>query len=198
MKTVKAIALIDLQNDFIDGALGVGNSAFYNAWENTMKLIKKEKFDVILTTMDFHPKNHCSFKENGGIWDAHCVQGTGGVRLNWKVLEFLDTLSTTPLLKGEDYPLTLLKGKNQNEEEYGVNLMDADRYVSYLARTSVNYITELHIVGLCTDFCVKNCAIETARMNRKLPIFVHKSCSVAINPDKELDLYEYENIKVVD
>lgn len=195
---MKALALIDLQNDFIDGTLGVGNDKFYKAWENTLELIKKEKFDVILATMDFHPKNHCSFKAQGGIWEPHCVQGTGGVRLNWKVLEYLDTLSTTPLSKGEDYPLTLLKGKNANEEEYGVNLMEADRYVSYLARTSINYITELHIVGLCTDFCVKNCAIETARMNRKLPIYLHTSCSVAINPDKELDLYEYENIKIVD
>lgn len=195
---MKAIALIDLQNDFVDGSLGVGSEKFYEAWENTLELIQKEKFDCVLATMDYHPKTHCSFKEQGGIWVPHCVQGTGGVRLNWKVLEYLDSLSSTSLLKGEDYPLTLLKGQNQNEEEYGVNLMEADRYVSYLARTSINYITELHIVGLCTDFCVKNCAIETARMNRKLPIFIHKSCSVAINPDKELDLYEYENIKIVD
>lgn len=195
---MKALALIDLQNDFIDGSLGVGSEKFYKAWDNIMELVKKEKFDCILTTMDFHPKNHCSFKEQGGIWPNHCVQGTGGVRLNWKVLEFLDTLSSTPLLKGEDYPLTLLKGKDAGEEEYGVNLMEADRYVSYLARTSINHITEMHIAGLCTDFCVKNCAIETARMNRKLPIYVHTSCSVAIDESKKLDLYEYENITITE
>ena len=196
---MKAIALIDLQNDFIDGSLAVGSDKFYKAWENTLNLIKKEKFDVVLATMDYHPANHCSFKANSneGKWPNHCVQGTGGVRLNWKVLEYLNSLSSTPLVKGEDYPLMLLKGKETNNEEYGVNLMEADRYVSYLARTSIRDIDELHIVGLCTDFCVKNCAIETARNNRNLPIFIHTDCSVAIDESKDIDLYEYENIKIV-
>lgn len=193
---MKALALIDLQNDFIDGSLAVGNEKFYKAWENTKQLIENEKFDIVLATMDYHPANHCSFKEHGGPWPSHCVQGTGGVRLNWKVLEYLDSLSSTPLIRGEDYPLMLLKGKDKGVEEYGVNLMDADRYVSYLARTSISNITELHIVGLCTDFCVKNCALETARNNRNLPIYIHADCSVAIDDSKELDLYEYSNIKV--
>ena len=196
---MKAIALIDMQNDFIDGSMGVGNDDFYKAWDNTKKFLNDEKFDIILATMDYHPADHCSFKDNGkdGKWPAHCVQGTGGVRLNWKVLEYLDSLSSTPLVKGEDYPLMLLKGKNKDMEEYGVNLMDADRYVSYLARTSITKIDELHIVGLCTDFCVKNCALETARNNRNLPIYIHTGCSVAIDPSKDLDLYEYENIHIV-
>ena len=38
---MKAIALIDLQNDFIDGSLAVGSDKFYKAWENTLNLIKK-------------------------------------------------------------------------------------------------------------------------------------------------------------
>lgn len=194
---MKALALIDLQNDFIDGSLGVGTEAFYKAWKNTMELVKREKFDVILATMDYHPENHCSFAELGGKWPKHCVQKTGGVRLNWKVLEFLDSLSATELVRGEDYPLMYLKGKDPKKEEYGVNLMDADRYVSYLAKGNVSAIKELHIVGLCTDFCVKNCAIETARMNRDLPIFIHTDCSVAIDPKKKLDLYEYENVKII-
>lgn len=194
---MKAICFIDLQNDFIDGALGVGSDKFKVAWENTLKLMENEKFDSFLATMDYHPKEHCSFVENGGEWPAHCVQGTGGVRLNWRVLEFLDQFNITHLEKGEDYPLMLLKGKDAANDEYSVNLLDADRYVSYLARTSLRDITELHIVGLCTDYAVKNCAVETARMNRNLPIYIHTDCCVAQNPNKNLDLYEYSNIKII-
>lgn len=195
---MKALCLIDLQNDFIDGSMGVGSNKFNKAWDNVMRLVKVQKFDIVAVTMDYHPKDHCSFRENGGEWPAHCVQGSGGVRLNWKVLEFLNSLSNLKVDKGEEYPLSFLKGQDKNLEEYGVNLMEADRYSSYLARSSINRVTELHIAGLCTDYCVKNCALETARCNRELPIVIHTKCSVAINPQNELTVYEYKNIKVTD
>lgn len=194
---MKAICFVDMQNDFVEGSMGVGSDKFARAWKQTENLMKNEKFDVFLATMDYHPKNHCSFKENGGEWPAHCVQGTGGVRLNWRVLEFLDQFNLTHLERGEEYPLMLLKGQKSDTDEYSVNLLDPERYVSYLARTQMKDITELHIVGLCTDYAVKNCAVETARMNRDLPIYIHTDCCVAVNPNKQLDLYEYGNIKVV-
>lgn len=195
---MKAICFIDLQNDFIDGSMGVGAERFAEAWANTLKLVEKEKFDTFLATMDFHPENHCSFKEQGGEWPKHCVQGKGGVRLNWRVLEFLDQFNLTHLERGEEYPLMLLKGKDARNDEYSVNLLDGERYVSYLARPSIRDITELHLVGLCTDYAVKNCAVETARMNRNLPIYIHTDCCVAQDPNKKLDLYEYPNIHIVD
>jgi len=195
---MKAIALIDLQNDFIDGSLAVGSEKFYEAWENTKKLVSSEKFDTVLATMDYHPVNHTSFKKVGGIWPDHCVAGSEGGRLNWKVLEFLDGISGKKLGRGEEYPFTLLKGKDSAVEEYGVNLLDASRYESEEAKSSVGKITEIHIAGLCTDFCVKNCAIETAKANKEIPIYVHKMCSVAINPDEKIDFSDYPNIHLVD
>ncbi len=195
---MKAIALIDLQNDFIDGSLAVGSERFYKAWDNTMKLVARENFDVVLATMDYHPKNHCSFKAQGGVWPDHCVRGSEGGRLNWKVMEFLDGVAKTKLERGEDYPLTLLKGKDAVEEEYGVNLLDTERYTFDEAKDTVRKITEIHIAGLCTDFCVKNCAIETAKSNKEIPVYVHNICSVAINPDEKIDFSDYPNIHFVD
>lgn len=34
--------------------------------------------DYVMVTKDFHPSNHCSFKENGGQWPPHCVKDTTG------------------------------------------------------------------------------------------------------------------------
>lgn len=34
--------------------------------------------DYVMVTKDYHPSNHCSFKENGGQWPTHCVVGTAG------------------------------------------------------------------------------------------------------------------------
>ena len=195
---MKALALIDLQNDFIDGSLAVGSEKFYASWENTKKLAANEKFDFVLATMDYHPQKHCSFKENGGIWPDHCVASTSGCALNKDVLAFLNSTSEKKIEKGEDYPYVLLKGKNLNEEEYGVNLLDASRYGTEEAKEAAAKIDEIHVVGLCTDYCVKNCAIETAKKNADVKIFVHTSCSVAINPDEKIDFSEFPNIQIVE
>ena len=195
---MKALALIDLQNDFIDGSLAVGSEKFYASWENTKKLAANEKFDFVLATMDYHPQKHCSFKESGGIWPDHCVASTSGCALNKDVLAFLNSTSEKKIEKGEDYPYVLLKGKNLNEEEYGVNLLDASRYGTEEAKEAAAKIYEIHVVGLCTDYCVKNCAIETAKKNADVKIFVHTSCSVAINPDEKIDFSEFPNIQIVE
>ena len=67
------IVVVDFQNDFVDGSLAIIGAeelilpmewfivhAFYN--------IDRVKF---IFTKDFHPENHCSFKENGGLWPMH-------------------------------------------------------------------------------------------------------------------------------
>ena len=53
-----------------------------------MKLTKLDlsKYDYICITMDSHPENHYSFKENGGIWPKHCVIYTN----SWDITEYLD------------------------------------------------------------------------------------------------------------
>lgn len=195
---MKALALIDLQNDFIDGSLAVGSEKFYASWENTKKLAANEKFDFVLATMDYHPQKHCSFKKSGGIWPDHCVASSEGCAMNADVLAFLNSKSEKKIEKGEDYPYVLLKGKNLNEEEYGVNLLDASRYGTEEAKEAAAKIDEIHVVGLCTDYCVKNCAIETAKKNADVKIFVHTSCSVAINPDEKIDFSEFPNIQIVE
>ena len=81
MKNV--LLIVDPQNDFITGSLAVEG-----AKEKMMYLsdyINSVEYDYIFITMDTHPENHMSFKENGGIWPKHCVAGTNG----WCIPEYL-------------------------------------------------------------------------------------------------------------
>ena len=81
---IKSILLIvDPQNDFITGTLAVEG-----AKEKMMKLAESDlsKYDYVCVTLDTHPENHCSFKENGGIWPKHCVFATNG----WNIPEYLN------------------------------------------------------------------------------------------------------------
>ena len=177
----KIVALIDCQNDFIDGSLGVG----YGKWEKAYKYIEEKLLpdatDVIFT-QDFHPLNHCSFALQGGPWPNHCVQKTEGANFYWKLNEFRNQADAkfTVLQKGMDY----------SKEEYGINVLK-----------EVGTVSEVHIAGLCTDYCVKESAIMTANENPSTTVYVHLSGSCSIAEDTKNaaieQMKQVHNIKIV-
>lgn len=72
----KILIVVDYQYDFFnpDGALYVnGGEKLFN---KILKIIPD--FDGVIFTQDWHPINHCSFKENGGQWPIHCVEDSIG------------------------------------------------------------------------------------------------------------------------
>lgn len=74
----KILLIVDPQVDFISGSLAVEGAkekmdALASALQNG-----EIDCDYVMVTKDFHPSNHCSFKENGGQWPPHCVKGTAG------------------------------------------------------------------------------------------------------------------------
>ena len=76
---MNALVIVDPQNDFINGSLAVPGAE--KAINNTIEFIKehKEDLDYIAITVDWHPYDHCSFKEYGGTWESHCVMYSAGV-----------------------------------------------------------------------------------------------------------------------
>src|SRR5262245_15748674 len=73
-----ALVLVDIQNDFCPGgALAVPDGD--KIVEPVNRLISK--FPLVISTQDWHPANHISFREQGGPWPTHCVQGTAGAEL---------------------------------------------------------------------------------------------------------------------
>src|SRR5438874_13818264 len=79
LKTGDALLIVDVQNDFCPGgALAVpeGDAVvpILNRW-----IAEAEGTGVpVFASRDWHPPNHISFKERGGPWPPHCVQGTEG------------------------------------------------------------------------------------------------------------------------
>lgn len=160
----KVLAIIDAQNDFIDGSLGVGVEKWAIAKKNIMELIRKENYDRIVFTKDWHPANHCSFKEQGGPWPSHCVEGELGAEIdsdfrNMNVRAF-----------------TINKGCKQDIEEYGIDVL-----------TECVNVKEVHLVGLCYDFCVASCAKETAKNNPGTKVVIKKAGTVAIDDNAVID-----------
>lgn len=122
---MKALIIVDVQNDFLPGgALAVSRGNEVIPYINSIM----DKFDLVVSTQDFHPLGHKSFASShnlplfsviqlGGmeqkLWPDHCVQGTKGA-------EFSDDLN----LKGIDK--NFVKGTNLNVDSYS-GFLDNDK-----------------------------------------------------------------------
>lgn len=179
------LLIVDPQNDFIAGALPVEGA------EERMKKLaeyikaRHAEYDYILITMDSHPEDHCSFKENGGIWPKHCVTWSDG----WSVPDYLDKS-----LKNSRVAC-YHKGNNPNHEEYSIFNNEEDGFV--LANQLRELVEEgeiyVDICGIAGDYCV----LETLKGLRK---FVPDECisilfdfTASIDGGEKLFTYAREN-----
>lgn len=132
----EALLIIDLQNDFVPGgALAVprGDEILARVGE----LIDSGRFELIVATRDWHPADHQSFKQQGGPWPPHCVQGTAGAEIHARVprdkLDVVVDAGYEPELEG-------YSGFEETELETVLRENDIERVT---------------VVGLATDYCVR-------------------------------------------
>ena len=181
------LLIIDPQNDFITGTLTVSG-----AKQKMMKLSdyiekKGELYDEIFITLDSHPKSHCSFKENGGIWPEHCVFGSNG----WTVPEYLKHA----LINHKNWSF-YKKSENPKKEEYsifdaeieGMNLTECLQ--SYFKQDSDTFID---VCGIAGDYCV----LETIKGLVKIvpidKISVLEEFTASIDGGEKIENYLKEN-----
>jgi nicotinamidase/pyrazinamidase len=140
-----ALIIVDYQNDFArpEGALSV--PAGEEVADHINALARSGDYELVLATRDWHPPEHGSFTEQGGIWPVHCVQGTAGAELH-------------PALDTE--PLDAIVDKGQDPGTEGYSAFDATSLAETLRARGVDAVT---VVGLATDYCVKNTALDALR-----------------------------------
>ena len=142
------LLLVDVQYDFINGSLAVeGAPAVMDALANYIDALPQGTFDRIVMTADFHPYQHASFKDNGGLWPVHCVQHTHGASIYQPVFEAVK----------RQYPEApvLTKGEDKAVDEYSI-MANKDSAKKLLAIIEDNDIQEIYVAGLCGDYCVGN------------------------------------------
>jgi len=158
---MRALLLIDLQNDFLPGgALPVPDGDAVIPLANRLQ----PRFDLVVATQDWHPRNHGSFAANHPgkrpgdlvelnglpqvLWPVHCVQRTAGAR-------FAPALRLTRVRrvfkKGVEPEIDSYSGFFDNGHRRATGLGD------YLKRQQV---TEVYLLGLATDYCVKFTALD--------------------------------------
>ncbi len=142
----KALIVVDLQRDFLPGgALPVrGGNEVIEPVNALIERFSAERAPIFFTR-DWHPDDHGSFRSQGGTWPPHCVKGTPGA-------EFPSSLHVP---RGA---AIISKGTRSDVEAYsgfeGTDL--AHRLTGVGAK-------ELYVVGVATDYCVKNTVIDGLR-----------------------------------
>lgn len=137
----RALVIVDYQNDFTppDGALAVPEGDTIAGYLN--ELARSGDYDLVLATRDWHPPDHGSFAP-GGRWPVHCVQGTPGAELH----EGLDTNA-----------VDLVLDKGQDPQTEGYSAFEGTELDTILRDHGIDEVT---VVGLATDYCVRNTALD--------------------------------------
>ncbi|HXD56523.1 MAG TPA: nicotinamidase [Thermoleophilaceae bacterium] len=140
----EALLVIDFQNDFTPGgALAVEHGD--EIAERINDLAASGRFDLVIATRDWHPPDHGSFAAQGGPWPVHCVQGSHGAELHAAL---------------DRSPIDQIVDKGQNPGTEGYSGFDETPLASLLRDRGIDSVT---VVGLATDYCVKNTALDALR-----------------------------------
>lgn len=168
------LLVIDMQNDFIDGALGTKEAIAIVP--NVKKKI--EEFNgLVLFTRDTHFDNYMDTQEGQNLPVPHCIKDTDG----WQIRSELDALRNTVAID----KLTF------GSSELGTRLVELNN------EDAINSIT---LIGLCTDICVISNAMIAKAFLPEVPIYVDASCCAGVSPETHnnaLDAMEVCQIKVL-
>ena len=151
----KVLVVVDMQNDFIDGALGTKEAVAIGVKE------KIENFDgVVLFTRDTHETYYLDTQEGKKLPVPHCIRDTEG----WQIRSELDALRKTEPIDKETFGSTDLAGE-------------------LVAMNEDNEIESITFVGLCTDICVISNALLAKASLPEVPIIVDAKCCAGVTPE---------------
>lgn len=181
----RALILVDIQYDFCPGgALAVPKG---NEVVEIANLVVDKKWDRVIATQDWHPAEHQSFASNHPgkqpyegidlhglpqvLWPAHCIQGTRGS-------EFHDNLDVERVHK------VIQKGTDPKVDSYSGFLDNGGRNDTGLdAYLKSQGITDVYVMGLATDYCVKFTALDALKLGYRTFLIQDGCRGVNINPD---------------
>ena len=152
----KAIVVVDMQNDFIDGALGTPE-----AQEMLPRMVEKltaarAAGTALIFTMDTHGADYLATQEGKRLPVEHCIRGTAGWEIASALQPFVRAAAAViekPAFGAPDLPAALA---------------DYD---------------EIELVGLCTDICVISNALLLKAFYPEKPVTVDASCCAGVTPE---------------
>ncbi|MCB1757508.1 MAG: bifunctional nicotinamidase/pyrazinamidase [Gammaproteobacteria bacterium] len=197
---MKALVVVDLQNDFCPGgALAVAGGDELPALINPLM----KAYDAVVFTQDWHPADHISFADNRNaeafsmidvdygpqvLWPRHCVQGSEGAAFH-------------PAIDSTRAELIIRKGFRSGIDSYSA-FFENDKSTptgleGYLHNRGIE---ALDFAGLATDFCVAWSAIDAARLgfNARLLLPLTRAIDLEGSLDAALAEMREQGVEVIE
>ena len=151
------LLVIDMQNDFIDGALGTKEAeAIVPKVEEKIRGFSGR----VIFTRDTHNEEYMSSQEGRNLPVPHCIKGTDG----WQIREELEKLRTEPAVDKPTF----------GSQALGQLLLKLDKE---------EQIESITLVGLCTDICVISNALLAKVFLPEVPVIVDAACCAGVTPE---------------
>lgn len=170
MQRRAALLIVDVQLDFCPGgSLPVPKGDRVIPVLNRYIELFSGRGCQIFASRDWHPRDSEHFRENGGIWPVHCVQGSPGAQFHPELLLPSETIVISKGMIRWDNGYSALQGVTENGTPFPMLLrrMDLDR---------------LYLGGLATDYCVKESALEALREGFGVTLLTDASRAVELKP----------------
>lgn len=154
----KILVVVDMQNDFIDGALGTAEAAAIV--DKAVHKIRSYPADCIYATRDTHGKDYLKTSEGKYLPVEHCVKGTKGWEIRQEAAEAMPqaVIVDKPTFGSEELAQKLWEESQKDE-------------------------IEIELVGLCTDICVITNALLLKTRLPEVRISVDASCCAGVTPE---------------
>lgn len=187
----KALIVVDVQNDFCPGgSLAVTDGDKVIGPINS--LMNSGDYDLIVATQDWHPADHKSFASNNSnsdgspvkvgslgelhglaqvMWPDHCVQNSKGSEFHKNI-------------ESNKFDYVVRKGKNKEVDSYS-GFFDNDKKSATELQSILmkNNITEVDVVGLALDYCVKATAEDAKKLGFKTAVILSATKAVNLSPN---------------
>jgi nicotinamidase/pyrazinamidase len=170
MQRRSAFVVIDVQVDFCPGgALAVPEGDQVVQPLNRYLELFGQRSTPIFASRDWHPEKSKHFREQGGTWPPHCIQGSPGAKFHPGLRLPEGTIVISKGIANWDNGYSALQGVTENGTPFSMLLrrMELDR---------------LYVGGLATDYCVKESVLEALKEGFAVTLLTDAIRGVELQP----------------
>ena len=157
------LVVVDMQKDFIDGALGTKEAE--GIVEAVADYIESFEGEVVFTR-DTHHENYMETQEGKNLPVPHCIEGTAGWQIDEKLKKYVT--DTTRVFDKPTFGSVELAEYRKGQQE----------------------ISEVTLIGLCTDICVISNAMVVKAYMPEVKVSVVEHCCAGVTPESHENALE--------
>ena len=167
----KALVIIDMQVDFLIGALG--NKECEAVVPEVLDILKTNRYDAVFATKDTHQEDYMETQEGKNLPVVHCIEGTAGWQIDEKIEAALPA---------------------------GSSVITKPTFGSVELAKALEDYDEVDLVGVCTGICVISNALVIKAFHPEMKINVIERATACVTPESKktaLDAMKLCHINII-